>query len=151
MITFEIPGKPQPKQRARSGKTKNGKTIHYTPAKTENFEAKVGWIATHHVHGRQPSNKPFALRVVIWVEIPPSWPQWKRQAAWRGEIAATTKLDGDNVAKSIMDALNGVIYKDDRQVTSLQVDKFFGDHWSTRIELIELDAQPAQLARRPAA
>lgn len=150
MITFEIPGKPQPKQRARAVRTKNGMR-HYTPKQTESYEGKVAWIAVQHVQGRQPSPKPFSLRVVIWVEIPASWPQWKRQAAERGEIAATTQLDGDNVAKSIMDALNGVIYKDDRQVTSLQVDKFFGDYWSTRVELIELDAQPAQLARRPAA
>lgn len=33
------------------------------------------------------------------------------------------KPDSDNIAKAVMDALNGVAYEDDRQVTLLQVDK----------------------------
>lgn len=150
MISFEIPGKPQPKQRARAARTKTG-IRHYTPKQTESYEAKVGWIAQQHLAGSEPSSKPFELRLIIWVKIPDSWPQWKRRAAERGEIAATTTFDADNVLKSIKDALNGVVYRDDRQVVSGNFDKVFHDTWGAKVELYELNAQPAQLARRPAA
>ena len=44
-----------------------------------------------------------------------------------GLIHPTKKPDADNIAKIIMDALNGVAYEDDRQVVELIVRKFFSD------------------------
>ncbi len=45
------------------------------------------------------------------------------------------KPDADNLAKFVMDALNGVYYKDDSQICALQVLKRYGDEGSVRIEL----------------
>jgi len=43
--------------------------------------------------------------------------------------------DTDNLAKFIMDALNGVYYKDDSQVYSLEVLKRYGEEDSVRVQL----------------
>ena len=45
------------------------------------------------------------------------------------------KPDTDNLAKFIMDALNGVYYKDDSQIYSLQVAKRYGEDDNVRVQL----------------
>ena len=39
----------------------------------------------------------------------------------------TKKPDGDNIAKAILDSLNGVAYHDDSYVTELSVSKYYTD------------------------
>ena len=43
------------------------------------------------------------------------------------EIRPTVKPDADNVVKSVLDALNKLIYKDDSQVTDLLVHKYYSE------------------------
>ena len=38
-----------------------------------------------------------------------------------------TKPDADNLAKCLLDALNGLAYPDDAQITALEVGKFYSD------------------------
>lgn len=38
---------------------------------------------------------------------------------------ATTKPDIDNIIKAVLDGLNGVAFKDDKQVTSIKATKFY--------------------------
>lgn len=42
-----------------------------------------------------------------------------------GQIRPTVKPDCDNVSKIILDALNGVAFKDDSQVVGLWVEKWY--------------------------
>ena len=37
------------------------------------------------------------------------------------------KPDVDNIAKAVLDALNGIAYDDDKQITSLVIDKKYGE------------------------
>lgn len=69
-----------------------------------------------------------AVRVIICAvfTVPAKWPVAKKKLALRNEIAPEMKPDCDNVAKAILDALNGIAYKDDSQVTELIVKKRFG-------------------------
>ena len=45
------------------------------------------------------------------------------------------KPDADNLAKFVMDALNGTYYKDDSQVHALHAIKRYGDEDSVRVQL----------------
>ncbi len=47
----------------------------------------------------------------------------------------TLKPDTDNIAKVVCDALNGVAYHDDKQITSLTVDKVWADDGIERVEI----------------
>lgn len=60
---------------------------------------------------------PVAVSVRVFRRLPKSTP--KRVA----EAPDVGKPDADNVAKLVMDALNGCAYEDDAQVTSLKVTK----------------------------
>ena len=96
-VTFVVPGPPQPKQRARRGP--NGRW--YTPRATAAYEAAVGWAA-REAGIRHPCTGPVRLGVNLW------FPDRRRR-------------DVDNVAKSVLDALNGVAWNDDSQVAELIV------------------------------
>ena len=47
----------------------------------------------------------------------------------------TLKPDTDNIAKIVCDALNGVAYHDDKQITSLTVDKVWAEDGIERVEI----------------
>ena len=47
----------------------------------------------------------------------------------------TLKPDADNIAKAVCDALNGIAYKDDKQITCLTVDKVWAEDGVERIEI----------------
>ena len=54
------------------------------------------------------------------------------------EIYPTIKPDTDNIAKSILDSLNGIAYKDDKQVVKLNVDKRYNEEPSVRVWISEV-------------
>ena len=45
------------------------------------------------------------------------------------------KPDADNLAKFVLDALNGIYYKDDSQIYYLNVEKKYGDEDSVRVQI----------------
>ena len=45
------------------------------------------------------------------------------------------KPDVDNIAKAVLDALNGVIWVDDKQVVELTVKKYYGTSNEIQIEI----------------
>lgn len=59
------------------------------------------------------------IAIEFFFKIPPSWSKSKKQRA--GEYLP--RADVDNLAKGVLDALNGVAYKDDKQIQSLFVRK----------------------------
>ena len=45
------------------------------------------------------------------------------------------KPDADNIAKIVCDGLNGIAYKDDKQITCLTVDKVWAEDGIERVEV----------------
>lgn len=66
---------------------------------------------------------PIHLDVWANFEIPKSYSKKRRQECEIGNEMPTKKPDIDNIAKVVLDALNGVAYHDDSQVTNLKVRK----------------------------
>lgn len=99
----------------------------YTPDKTVNYENLVK-MSYYQEHGNFMFDKDIPLKVIINIEksIPKSFSNRKRELAINGFIRPLTRPDCDNVAKSITDALNGIAYHDDAQITDLEVYKRFG-------------------------
>ena len=54
-----------------------------------------------------------------------------------GLINPTKKPDLDNIAKAILDSLNGIAYKDDSQIVSLLISKKYSDRPRVEITLKE--------------
>ena len=50
----------------------------------------------------------------------------------------TKRPDIDNLAKAILDGLNGIAYTDDNQVAELEIQKLYSDKARTEVEIIEI-------------
>ena len=125
MIEFTVNGPAVPKQRPRMG----GRRA-YTPKKTKDYECKVRAAFSDAYHGDIPvyaENTPVRAVIEVIQGVPQSWSKKKREAALRNSVAPTSRNgDLDNIAKSILDALNQCVYHDDCQVTTLVISKRYG-------------------------
>lgn len=118
---FVVPGQPYGKGRPRAS-SRGGFVRMYTPATTLAYEAEIARLA-EMARGDWPVlATPMSLRVIAHHAIPVSWPKRKQLQALNGEVIPG-KPDLDNVAKAVLDALNGVIYEDDKQVIRLVAEK----------------------------
>lgn len=127
MINFSVPGQPVAKGRSRSVRRGN-KIGHYTPQATVSYENLVRMAAWEKMQGKQIISGPAKVDISLFFKIPQSWAKNKRLAALSGEIMPTIKPDCSNVLKAIEDALNGVVWDDDKQVIEVIVRKFYSEN-----------------------
>ena len=121
-----IPGVPVGKGRPKFS-TFNGHAVAYTPEKTVNYENLVK--ISFQQSGEKAFDRETQLRADIYAyfPIPKSTSKKKREEMERGLILPTKKPDTDNIAKAILDALNGLAYYDDAQIVYLQVSKRYSN------------------------
>ena len=124
-IHFTVEGAAVPKQRPRiSGRRA------YTPKRTKDYEERVLNEFRSSYQGFYPAfgkDAPVRICIRIVQAVPKSWSKKKRAQAESGEIVPLSRNgDVDNIAKSILDALNGFAYEDDCQVVRLTVSKEYG-------------------------
>ena len=122
MIRFTVPGEPQGKGRPRFA---NGHA--YTPEKTREYEDTVKacfWaVSRGFSYGAGISlvvriRAVYGLRKAEKTEI--------RRMKLCGLLAPTKKPDIDNILKIVCDALNGVAWHDDAQITEAHIEKVYG-------------------------
>lgn len=97
----------------------------YTPKMTRDYEQLVAWCYKTQ-GGRNWLDQPVIVEIVAFYAMPKANPG-KRNKMLVGELCPTIKPDADNIAKIIMDALNGVAYNDDKQVVGLSVEKRYAE------------------------
>jgi len=117
----------QPVGKGRPRFTRAGRT--YTPAKTKEYEEKLRSAARAAMKelDRDPTEMPCRVVILAQFEIPKSWPKYKKQAALTGEgNYRPGKPDIDNIAKAALDAMNGIVFKDDALVYKIEVEKRYG-------------------------
>ena len=120
MISFTVPGNPVAKGRARATMVA-GRARMYTPSKTVSYEGKVALFASQAMNGLELLIGPVSLDLVLHMPIPASWSGKKTKQAIAGEIIPTVKPDCSNVLKAIEDAMNGIVYKDDSQISDVSI------------------------------
>lgn len=81
---------------------------------------------------------PLEVHIIAYYEIPKSISKKKKQEMLEDKIRPTIKPDTDNIAKSILDSLNGIAYKDDKQVVSLIVEKWYSEESSVSVIIEEV-------------
>jgi Holliday junction resolvase RusA-like endonuclease len=138
VIEFEVRGEPVPAGRPRAGKTRKGRTVLYDPAKSRNFKQYVKLVASQHAP-KALITGPIILEVDVFRPIPKSFSKKKASQAEEKRLRPTTKPDTSNYVKLVEDALNGVIYKDDSQIVSLIVKKFYSGTPRIRVLVDEIE------------
>lgn len=81
---------------------------------------------------------PLEVHIIAYYEIPKSTSKKKKQEMLEDKIRPTIKPDTDNIAKSILDSLNGIAYKDDKQVVDLRVRKQYAEVPSVSVWISEV-------------
>lgn len=125
-VAFVIPGTPVGKGRPKFARRGNFVTT-YTPEKTASYENLVKVKAEEAMQGRQLFEGAVAVEIALFVTPPASWSQKKQREALAGTVFPTSKPDVDNVLKGIMDALNEIVFKDDKQAVDVTVIKRYAD------------------------
>lgn len=120
-VTFTVYGEPRGKGRPRFARTANGVRT-YTPAETASYENLIKMSYINHNRGKHLSG-PLEAKITGYFPIPKSTSRKRAEAMLRGSLHHTKKIDCDNLAKTVLDALNGIAYDDDKQVYRLTVEK----------------------------
>ncbi|WP_415319821.1 RusA family crossover junction endodeoxyribonuclease [Clostridium perfringens] len=95
----------------------------FTPKDTVQYE-KLVRDCYKNQDGRYLEGSIKAL-IIAYYKIPKSYSKKRVQAIRDGLEKPTKKPDADNIAKIILDSLNGVAYKDDSQIIELRVIKSY--------------------------
>lgn len=139
MLYFTVLGPPQGKARARTFyNSKLGKMQSITPDNTILYEnlIKVAYnsVSTHI----WDDNQPLEMTISAYYEIPKSASKKSKQLMLENVIRPTKKPDIDNIAKVVCDALNGLAYRDDKQVVLLRLSKLYGENPRIEVTIQEL-------------
>ena len=127
MITFTVPGVPVGKGRPKFARRGNFVTT-YTPERTASYENLVKFYAALAMKNGKPLyNGPLSVLFDVRVPIPASWSKKNKAAALNQDLRPTTKPDADNIAKLLCDAMNGVVYTDDKLIVELMVRKWYSE------------------------
>lgn len=120
-LQFVVDGQPQGKARPRI--TRAGHA--YTPENTRRYEKQIRDTAAYEVNKQRwkITTEPVKVFLCARFEIPKSWPKKKKLLALSGLIYPVKKPDSDNITKVILDAMNGIVYRDDVQVIDIQLKK----------------------------
>ena len=121
---FEIPGEPTGKGRPRYANIR-GMVRTYTPKKTRDYERHVQQCFRRTLGIQTPLEGPVSVEIRAAFAVPESLSAVRKRRCWGGSLKPTKKPDADNIAKTVLDALNGLAYRDDASVVSLTVEKHF--------------------------
>lgn len=102
-ITIE--GEPVAKGRPRFICTPDGKVRTYTDEKTSAAEL----VVLRHYQSQNPGEGPLNGKLAVWISF------------YEGKRSPAKQQDADNLAKLVMDALNGHAWDDDVQVWKLDI------------------------------
>lgn len=131
-----IPGQPKSQKRHRTARSGH----RYDPSSKDK---KV--IRRHALQIKPPKPIKDLLRVEVdaYFQTPTSWSDAKierHEGRRRGKTP-----DVDNIEKIIFDALNKMIWQDDKQIVESKVRKFYSNTPRTEITIIQLPAHEKNL------
>jgi Holliday junction resolvase RusA-like endonuclease len=94
----------------------------YTPSKTRQSE----WRLREHASGQvlRPLEGALGLEIIVMLQ-PPQMPK-----KWVGIRLPTKRPDLDNYLKTVLDGLEGIVYKDDAQIVDIHVSKRYA--WNSQ-------------------
>lgn len=136
MVRLKILGEPHGKGRHRA--VRRGDHIAtYTPRKTKDYEDEVRFCYRQEYGDLMAFavDEPVSATIIAAFGIPKSTSKRRKVEMMAGMVLPTKKPDTDNIAKIVLDALNGLAYPDDKQVVELHVIKEYDLESCVTVEL----------------
>ena len=123
LLQFHLPIAPIPKGRPRFSKFGT-----YTPVKTKNFEEAIKIYARKVMGSQEPLETALEAFLYFRMGVPKSYSKKRTEACLSGsERPVTRNGDLDNLTKGVLDAFNGVIFKDDCQIVEMHLTKVYAE------------------------
>ena len=116
---FRIVGEIHTKQRPRATVQGNHARV-YTPATTIHYENYIKSEYQRQCPDIHFGDKPLIATVFAYFKPAGELSKFESEAY---RVACLNKKDCDNIAKTVLDALNGIAYNDDRQIVQLEIAK----------------------------
>jgi Holliday junction resolvase RusA-like endonuclease len=88
--------------------------------------------------GRELFEGPVSVRLVVYVQAPASVSKKRYAAMVANELLPIIKPDLDNVLKIVADALNGIIYVDDKQIAQATLMRKYAKAPELEVEVAEI-------------
>jgi Holliday junction resolvase RusA-like endonuclease len=79
------------------------------------------------------------LEILAYFRIPGSKSKKLQERMRSGLVRPMKTPDVDNVMKSVQDGLNGIAYRDDRQIITASISKFYDDNPRLVVSLTYLE------------
>jgi len=117
---FEVPGKVIGKGRPRLNSYTG---VVYTPTRTKNYESLVEQYFLLKYPRFKALEGRIKVSIIAYFSIPKTTKKSDINEMLENNISPTKKPDIDNIVKSILDSMNKFAFKDDNQITKLEVEK----------------------------
>lgn len=119
-LSFVVEGRAEGKDRPRFA---NGRV--FTTEKTREFEARVKRAAAEAMerHGLEPTDQPVHVEVTCFFLPPKSATKQFLNKIENGAVPYDKKPDADNIVKAVCDAMNRVVFDDDKRAASVHCTK----------------------------
>ena len=131
---FEVPakiiGKGRPRLNSYTGQV-------YTPTRTRDYESLVEqyfllkYPRYKSIEGRAKVN------ITAYFEVQKSTSKVQKEQMLGNTISPTKKPDIDNIVKIVLDSMNKFAFKDDTQITKIEVEKLYADQEKLYIKIEE--------------
>lgn len=125
-----------PKAKGRPRVTKSGHA--FTPKATKEYEELIASEWESQWGGIEPTARPITIRMEFYMPIPKSTSKANRKRMAVGLEVPAKKPDIDNLAKAILDGLNGKAYKDDNQIVEMTAIKRYSNTPRTEVQIAEI-------------
>ena len=117
---FEVPGKVIGKGRPRLNSYTG---VVYTPTRTKNYESLVEQYFLLKYPRFKALEGRIKVSIIAYFSIPKTTKKSDINEMLENNISPTKKPDIDNIVKLILDSMNKFAFKDDNQITKLEVEK----------------------------
>lgn len=129
-IIGEIKGKARPRLNLYTGSI-------YTSKNTKEYEDLVRQYFLIKYPRYVPFENRVSAKILACFKVPKSASKKNRENMLNGTITPIKKPDIDNIVKVILDSLNTIAFKDDTQVTKLEIEKIYGEEEKVLVKLEE--------------
>ena len=117
---FEVPGKVIGKGRPRLNSYTG---VVYTPTKTKDYESLVEQYFLLKYTRFKILEGRIKVSIIAYFSIPKATKKSDINEMLDNNISPTKKPDIDNIVKAVLDSMNKFAFKDDNQITKLEVEK----------------------------
>jgi Holliday junction resolvase RusA-like endonuclease len=131
MIMFEIHTIPKPQKQTRFARN-----IAYDPSR--DYKESLRWQIKPHAP-KEPFQGPMRVHLTFHLPIPKQTPKARRKQMINGVCVPWRRPDLDNLAYTVTNAMQELVYEDDSQIIDLVLSKRYAEVPKIIVKILEMN------------